>query len=268
MTSATPTSGIHPHALQQALVLVRRAVLGVVRQPLLLAPAFIFPLFFAALSASSFDKATQLPGFPEVVSFLQFMLAATIVQGVTFGSIQAGSDMALDIEQGFFDRLLASPSSRTAIVVGRLGGAFLIGFVQVVVFCLVLVPFGATVESGVLGVLVLALGGGLVAMAFGGAMVAMGIATGSSESVQGFFPLLFVLLFFSSAFFPRETMSGWFRWVADHNPMSYLVEGLRGIVIDGLSVRRLAEALGIPLLFTAVGVVLSLLALRRRLAAR
>jgi ABC-2 type transport system permease protein len=266
--AATGAAPIHPHGRTQALWLVRRSVRGTLRRPVALAPAFIFPLFFAALSSSSFSRATELPGFPAVDSFLQFMLAATIVQGVTFGSIQAGSDMAIDIEQGFFDRLMASPSSRTAVVVGHLGGAFLIGTLQALVFCLVLIPFGATVEGGVVGVALLSLGGGLVATAFGGVMVAMGIKTGSSEAVQGFFPLLFVLLFFSSAFFPRETMDGWFRWVADHNPMSFLVEGLRGIVIEGVSVRRVLEALGIPLLATALGVTLSLLALRGRLAAR
>ncbi len=78
------------------------------------------PLLFLALNSSALGRSIELPGFPEVDSFLQFMIATTIIQGALFGSIAAGADMATDIEGGFFERLIASPVARTSILVGRL----------------------------------------------------------------------------------------------------------------------------------------------------
>jgi ABC-2 type transport system permease protein len=96
----------------------------------------------------------------------------------------------------------------------------------------------------------------------------MGLKTGSSEAVQGSFPLLFIALFFSSAFFPRETMQGAYRAIANANPISYWVEGLRGLVIEGFSAANMAKALLIPVGIGIVSVAIALRALAGRLAAR
>ena len=105
-------------------------------------------------------------------------------------------------------------------------------------------------------------------MAIGGFTAAMALKTGSSEAVQGSFPLLFIALFFSSAFFPRQTMQGAYKKIADLNPVSHLVEGVRGLVTDGLTAQHVAAALLVP---TAIGVLSIALAVRTlysRLAAR
>jgi ABC-2 type transport system permease protein len=255
-------------AIAQTLAMSRRSITAIARQPALVAPAMIFPLFFAALGASSFSRATMLPGFPEVDSFLDFALAGSIVQGVLFGSTTGGTALATDIETGFFDRLLASPAARTSILIGRLAGAAVFGAFQTALFTLVLMLFGVTVKSGPIGFVILVVSGALIGLAIGGLMAAMALRTGSAEAVQGAFPLLFILLFFSSAFFPRETMSGIYRRIADVNPISYMVEGIRNLVIDGLTVRSAAEAVLIPIVIGVFSISLSLAALRQRLAAR
>ena len=104
-----------------------RSVVAIARQPALVVPSLIFPLFFAALGTSSFSRAIALPGFPKVDSFLDFALAGTIVQGVLFGSTVGASALATDIQTGFFDRLLASPVARLSLLIGRLAGARLVG---------------------------------------------------------------------------------------------------------------------------------------------
>ena len=109
--------------MHQTLAMSKRSVLTLVRQPALIVPSMIFPLFFAALGTSSFSKAINLPGFPKVDSFLDFSLAGTVVQGVLFGSVQSGVALATDIENGFFYRLIAAPTSRLGILLGRLAGA-------------------------------------------------------------------------------------------------------------------------------------------------
>ena len=193
--------------------------MSLLRQPSLVIPSLIFPLFFAALGTSSFSRATtEVPGFPEVDSFLDFALAGSVVQGILFGSTVGATALAVDIENGFFDRLLSSPSTRSGIIVGRLAGGMVYGAFQTVLFIAILLPFGLSIKGGVAGVLTMALGGTILALAVGALMSAMALKTGSSEAVQGAFPLLFIALFFSSAFFPRETMSGVYKVFADLNP--------------------------------------------------
>ena len=249
------------------VALARRSTMAIARQPALVGPSIVFPLFFAALSNSSFSRATALPGFPKVASFLQFGLAGTITQGVLFGSVTGAAALATDIQDGFFDRLLASPTSRTGILFGRLAGGALFGAVQAAVFVAVLWPFGAEVRAGLAGFAVLVLAGLLTAYAVGALMSSVALRTGSAEAVQGAFPLLFILLFLSSAFFPRETMSGVYRTIADWNPISHLVEGQRALTVTGWSASAAARALLVPAGLGVLGTALALATLRRRLAA-
>ena len=251
----------------QTLALSRRAILALARQPSVVFPSLMFPLFFLALGTSSFNRATRQPGFPEVDSFLDFALAGAIVQGVLFGSITGATALATEIEIGFFDRLLMTPTSRASILFGRLAGGMAYGALQTVVFTGVLLPFGLSIKSGVVGFVVIVLGGTLLALAVGAAMSSMAIRTGSSEAVQGSFPLLFIALFFSSAFFPRQTMNGAYKRIADFNPVSHLVEGFRSLVIDGLTWSAVGRTLAISGAFAVAGMALALSALRKRIEA-
>jgi ABC-2 type transport system permease protein len=106
-----------------------------------------------------------------------------------------------------------------------------------------------------------------MAIAVSGLGVVLALRTGSAEAVQGTFPLFFALLFFSSAFFPRETMTGWFRTVADVNPISYLVEAMRDLVITGVEPRPTLIGLGVVTGLAIAAVTASYVAFRRRLAA-
>jgi ABC-2 type transport system permease protein len=253
-------------AFRQYLALSRRSIVNIVRQPAAVVPAFVFPLLFLALTSASLNRSTQLPGFPQVDSFLQFAIATTIIQGALFGSIAAGADMATDIEHGFFDRLVASPVSRTSILVGRVAGAAVLGFVQALVFFGLTSLFGLNVESGMPGILLVALVAAVISAGIGALAVSFGLRTGSTEAVQGSFPLLFVLMFFSSAFFPRTLMEGWFKTVATYNPISWLIEAARSLVIEGLDIGQFLVALAVAVVIFVLGNLLAGLALRRRLA--
>src|SRR4029077_6267719 len=105
------------------IAMSKRSITAIIRQPALVIPSLIFPLFFAALGTSSFGRAVALPNFPDVDNFLDFAIAGTIIQGVLFATISGGAARATDIENGFFDRLLTTPTSRISILLGRLAGA-------------------------------------------------------------------------------------------------------------------------------------------------
>jgi ABC-2 type transport system permease protein len=254
-------------ALAQTLALGRRSVLGTVRQPVIWFPAVLFPLLIAAINSAALGRSTSLPGFPPVESFSQFLLVGTLTQGVLFGGIIGGSDMALDIENGFFERLVASPVARWAILVGRLVGSAVLGAFQAVVFVTVFALFGSTVEGGAGAVVVMILTAATLALGVGGFAAGLGLRTGSQEAVQNMFPLLFVLIFVSSAFFPTTLMRGWYRTAAEANPISWMIDGLRELVIAGFDWSAAATALAVAAGIAALTLTLATTQFRRRLRA-
>jgi len=253
-------------AVVQTAALARRAVVGTLRTPQALVPSLFFPLVLMAIFTGSFGNAPgTIPGFPPVRSFLDFALAGAVLQGILIGGTSAGSAFALDIEDGFFDRLVASPVSRTAILTGRLLGGVVVAMAQTLLFVAVGVIFGVRVEGGLAGLLILLVLAAFLSVAVAGLGVVLALRTGSAEAVQGTFPLFFALLFFSSAFFPRETMTGWFKVVADANPISYLVEAMRDQIIIGVEARPTLIGLGVVIAMAAAAVAGSYLAFRSRL---
>ena len=271
------TASVAPHAvapapddrqlrvLAQARALGARSARGIARQPETWLPSLLFPLLIAGVNNSAMARAVALPGFPPVDSVLQFLLPATIVQGVMFGAVSGGSALALDIENGFFERLLASPVARPAILIGRLAGGAALAAVQAVVFVVVFRLFGARVEGGPPAVLVLAAMAVLVTLMIGGVTAAIGVRTGKQESVDSTFPLVFILLFMSSAFFPTALMSGWYQQVAEHNPLSWMIDGARELVIYGFSWDAALTALAVPAALAVVTIALAVREMRKRL---
>jgi ABC-2 type transport system permease protein len=222
-------------------------------------------LMIAAVNSAALGRTTNLPGFPEVDSFLQFLLPATLIQGVLFGGIVAGADMALDVQDGFFERLVASPVSRVSILLGRLAGSATLGAVQAVIFIGVFMLFGAHVDGGLPATLVLILLAVILATAVGAWAAGLGLRTGSQEAVQNSFPLVFILLFMSSAFFPTGLMKGWYETVATNNPLSWMINGARHLVIVGFSWSAAFQTLAVASVMLVLTVFFSTRSLQKRL---
>jgi ABC-2 type transport system permease protein len=252
-------------ALAQAAGLARRSIRGTVRVPSVWMPGLFFPMFIAAVNSSTMGKAIDfLPGFEGVDSLLQFLLPASITQSVLFGGLNAGSDTATDIQTGFFDRLLASPVARTSILVGRLMGASVTGAGQAVVFMIVYGIFGVRVAGGVPGMLCLVVYAMVLALVIGGFAAMMALRTGSAEAVQNVFPLTFILLFISSAFFPTEAMHGVYQTIAELNPITWMINGMRYQVVVGFDVSEAVTSIGVA----AILAVLSIWGAHRALQSR
>lgn len=249
----------------QVGLLAGRAVRRILRNPAQMVFPVVFPLILLAVNASGLDAATRLPGFPTA-SYLDFALAIPFMQGALFAALNGGQDLARDIQGGFLDRLAMTPMSGAALLAGQLGGALFMGVISAVIYLVVGVAFGAGIASGVAGAFVLLALAVSISFAFACFGTYVALRAGTGEAVQGFFPLFFVLLFLSSAFFPRDLIEqDWFRIVATYNPVSYMVEGIRSLVITGWDGRALAQAFGIAALATAGFLALSARALRTRL---
>jgi ABC-2 type transport system permease protein len=264
VTPAADTASL----LEQTAALARRAVVRTLRQRALLVFPMIFPLILFAINGSALGPATRIPHFPTD-NYRDFLIAMTFVQGAMFVSISAGVDLARDIESGFLNRLALTPLRGEAMLVGQLGGALVIGIIQAVVYLLVGLASGVTLSSGVGGALVLLVLSILISFAFASLGALMALRFGTGEAVQGIFPLLFVTLFLSSSSLPRDLIkAAWFRDIATYNPVSYLIEGLRSLVIKGWDAEALALALGFSVAILAVALALSQRAMRTRLARR
>jgi ABC-2 type transport system permease protein len=228
----------------QISAIALRSILRTTRQPAVLVSAILFPMMFFAVNAYGLDAATSIPGFPAD-SYLDFAFAFPLVQASLFGSITAGSDLARDIESGFFDRLALTPMRPVALLAGMLAGVVALGLLQGVVFLTVGLLMGVEVSSGFLGMVVLVLLTVLVALGFGGVGAILALRTGSVEAVESAFPLFFVVIFMSSINLPRNLIEAdWFRFIATINPISYLVEGLRSLVITGWDPQALLLGFG------------------------
>ena len=245
----------------------RRSVAQTFRKPQFLAPILLFPSLFLAVNTGGAGRAVDIPGFPEVNGFLDFQLAGAMMQSTMLAGVSGGTALALDIEIGFIDRLFASPVPRAAMVVGRLIGTAVLGLVAAVWFVAVGLIFGARIEAGVPGLLAILLLVPLAATAFGGLAAALALKSGRASVVQGIFPLVFVILFLSSAFFPRELLLEPAATVADLNPLSFIAEGMRDPVISSLSGGALLKGLVGIAIVGALGAGLSAAALRSRLRA-
>jgi len=255
----------HSALPSQVGLLAGRAVRRILRNPAQLVFPVAFPLVLLGVNTSGLDAATNLPGFPTA-SYLDFALAIPFMQGALFAALNGGQDLARDIQGGFLDRLAMTPMSGAALLAGQLGGALFMGVISAVLYLVVGVAFGAGIASGVAGALVLLALAVAISFAFACFGTFVALRAGTGEAVQGFFPLFFVLLFLSSAFFPRDLIEqDWFRTIATYNPVSYMVEGIRSLVITGWDGEALALAFGISAVAIVAFLALSARALRTRL---
>jgi ABC-2 type transport system permease protein len=243
----------------QVATLASRSVVRTLRRPAWWIPPIIFPLALMAVNAGGLESATKLPGFPTD-SFYAFALAVPFIQGALFATMNAGTDLARDIETGFFNRLSLTPVRGVALLVGTLAGVVVFAVLQAIAYLVIGVAIGVEIESGFLGVLVLLWFAGLIALGFGALGAMLALRAGTGEAIQGLFPVLFVFLFISSMNMPRNLIEiDWFRIAATANPVSYMLEAVRSLIIERWDVETI-------LLGFAVAIALAVLALA--LAAR
>lgn len=251
--------------LTQVAVLARRSMLKTLRQPFQMFPIVFFPAILLAVNASGLRAATRLPGFPTD-SYVSFAIAVAFIQGAMFSLVNTGTNLAEDIESGFFNRLALTPLRRVSLIAGLLIGVAALGALQAIVYMLLGVIAGAHLDAGFAGALVVIALSALTALAFAAFGCVAALRTGSGEAVQGLFPLFFVFIFLSSSSLPRQLLrTGWFHTVATWNPISYLIEGFRSLYIFGWDGTALLRGFGVATGLLVIGLLAVQGALRTRL---
>lgn len=245
--------------------LARRSVLRTLRQPAQIVPALVFPLFLLAVNSGGLKDATNLPGFPTD-SYLTFALAVPFMQGALFSVMNAGTDLARDIETGFLNRLALTPLRGAALLSGLLAGAVVLGLIQAATYLIVGLVAGAELAAGFGGALVIIALSVTITVAFGTIGLFAALRTGSGEAVQGLFPVAFVFLFLSSMALPLDLLqTDWFHAVASVNPISYLLQAFRSLLIEGWNLDDLALGFAIAGTILIAGMFAASTALKTRL---
>ena len=256
---------MNPSTAEQVQKLARRSIARTFRQPVLIVPNVVFPLFMLAVLSAGGKQITKVQGFPTH-SYVTFILAATLVQGAASATMFAGNALGGDIETGFLSRLALTPVRASALVVAQLAGATVLGVMQAVLYLVVGLIAGVSVKTGVLGVLALLGIVVLMVLAFGATGLFLAVRTGSAEQVQGLFALALGLLFLSSMVMPRNLIQAdWFKAIATYNPMSYLVEAGRSLLITGWDAQALALGCGIAVAIFVAALAVSITSLRGRI---
>lgn len=243
----------------------RRLLRHMIRQPAAVAFSFVLPLVLLAVSTGGLGKAPLLRNFPAD-SFLEFAVASTIVQGALFAAITVGSGLARDLEGGMFDRLTITPASSAVIVGGYTLGIAAISSAQAILFVTVSLAAGASIQTGLLGLTALTLGAVVVGVVMSSIAMGLAVITRSEEAVLEGFPVVFILLYASSALLPRDMIDqDWFRFVADYNPCSYMIEALRSLIISDWNMLTLLVGCGAAgMLLSASAAVIYVVLTRRR----
>jgi ABC-2 type transport system permease protein len=173
--------------------------------------------------------------------------------------------MAGDIEGGFFDRLLAAPVHRTSLVIGRLAGTLGLSVLQTSFFLCIGLAFGASYPGGPGAALAAIALAAITAVGIGGLAAAIALWTGSLSLLQSIFPFVFVLLFTAPAFFPRDLLTPALRSVAEYNPLTYVVEAVRGLLTGQEAIGDPLSGFGAAVLLALATTALATLALKERL---
>lgn len=218
-------------------LLTKRAVREAVRTPEATVPLLFIPVFFLLVNlgqlGDQFDGAPFLNG----QNYAAFQLPVSMVFAVI--GIGSGLAMVSEIENGYFDKFLVAPIPRLAILLGRLGADFLRNLVTASVVLVIGFAVGVRVEAGILGAVVLVVLCAFFGMAYGGSAILIALRTGNTQAVNLASLVFFPLLFLSPNVVPREDMQTWLETAARFNPVTYVLEGTRSLVIDGWEPDRL-----------------------------
>jgi ABC-2 type transport system permease protein len=244
--------------MTEVLLLGRRAVREIARYPEATIPTLFIPLFFLAVNIGQISKT-----FPSSTPFLrgQGYVAFQLPVSLMFAVATATSGLALvtEIDLGYFDKLRVAPIRRSSIIFGRLSADLVRGILTSTVVLLAGIAFGARIQSGVAGAVLIVLLSALFGVAYAGFGILIALRTRNVQATQASFLLFFPLLFLTPNFVPFDRLESVMQTLARINPVSYVIVGVRSLVIDGWDAGKIAVCIGV---IAAMGVILTTLSLR------
>ncbi|MBI2705201.1 MAG: ABC transporter permease [Actinobacteria bacterium] len=217
-------------AFDDAKTVAWRNLLKYVRVPQLIVFSTIQPIMFVLLFRYVFGGAINTGPIP----YVDYLMPGIFVQTVLFGATSTGIGLAEDANTGLLERFRSLPMARSAVLTGRtladVVRNFLVVILMVVVGYLVGFRFHGTIAESTLAILLVVLFG----YAFSWVAALIGLRASTPEAAQAAtFPVLFPLVFASSAFVPTATMPTWLQAFANNQPVSIVINASRQLVLGG-----------------------------------
>lgn len=257
-----PRTGGPVGFVRDLLTVAGRATRQLRRELAFVLPALVIPIFFYGVNVGSLEGFAQAaaPGF----DVRAFQLPVAIIFAVT--GVSRANALVQDISGGYFERLLLTPVNRLALLLGLMAADFVLIIALSVPVIIMGFITGVTFVTGLVGIVAFVLVAALWGIAFNGFPYAIALKTGNPSAVGASFILFFPFAFLTTAYVPQEALSGWLSTVANFNPVTYVLGGLRSLISvgwDGEALLKALVAIGIVALFS---LTLALSTLRGRVS--
>lgn len=207
-----------------------RSIKQIWRPLMALIPSLFIPLFFFLVNATALSAFSKVPGFPNV-SYRDFIAPVALFMAIFFSAGNAGIELVQDISSGYFKKLLIMPISRLTIILGRLTEVAVQAVIQGGVVLILLLAVGVNFRTGVLGILAIFALLVLFAMSWSCISIIFALRTGNARMVQSLFVIVFPLLYITTSQAPINLLPKTFATLARYNPVTYLIEGVRALVL-------------------------------------
>lgn len=236
-----------------------------VTQPGQILPAVSINILFMIVFVAAFDNVSMLPGFPTD-SYVTYLMPMIIVQAMIFSGIDAGFNLLTDDLSGYLNKLLLAPIYRISILLGVLLVSATRGFIQGVTIVIVGVIMGASSESGWLGLLTILILGTMFGVAWSCLGLIIAIKSRSVQVTQSMFIFFIPAVFVTTAFMPKELMADWFQVAVSLNPVNYVLEAIRAVVVTGWEWEHILPGVSILIVMTIAMLTATTIMYRRTTA--
>lgn len=260
----TPTSSAKAPFLTQIGLITWQNLLTIFRRPAAVLPPIGISLFFLFIYDSTLGGAASFIPNLGTNSYLGFILPLSIVSSSLSGAGIAAQNLVRNMEDGYFDKLLLTPISRSALLTGTiLSGGVILG-IQATAVIVVALLMGLVVATGFLGVLAIIGLAVLLGLGFAGFTMSAALGSGNAAVVQSASFIFFPLTFLAPTFVPLELLDGWLKTVAQLNPITYVLEAMRSILNTGWDWPVLLRGMAACVILGSLMYILTLYALRLR----
>lgn len=234
-------------------------------RPLLaLLPSLFIPVFFFAVNSATYSAFARVPGFPNV-SYKDFIAPIAIFTAIFFSAGNAGIELVQDITNGYFKKLIIMPIARITILLAKLVEVAVQSVMQGLIVLVLLLASGVHFKTGVLGILAIFGMLTLFAMAWSCIGIIAALRTQNARLVQSLFILVFPLLNLTTAGAPKQFLPHTFATIATYNPVTYIIEGVRGLVLWGWGTPAIWQGFLVAVILFIVMTTLALLSFRKAL---
>jgi ABC-2 type transport system permease protein len=212
-----------------------------------------FPLIQLVIFSQLYQEIVRLPGFGGQTSYLAYLAPGQVVFAAFMAVAWSGFGLLVEYRTGYMDKLRSLPTRRWSILAAEMVPLFFQAAAMSGVLLLIALLLGATIVTGLLGFVLIMVLAGFFGLAFAGLSFVPALLTKSEQATSTFSLLLFPVVFMSTAFVPAELMPDWMRVVNDWNPITFLIEAIRSIMVTGYDWALIGQAV---LSLAVIGVIL------------